>query len=161
MSKKVEERRTFMFPILFLYRQFIELELKWIFLVYGKANRSERVPLLRTSGHDLIRLWGLIEPVLLKESLAEDRSDVDTVGEYIKQFHELDKTSQRFRYPIAKNLDPMLDKQQQINLPNLRSRMDELYHFFNGVDGKLNSLSEVNEDISEYFDDAAEGLEEI
>jgi hypothetical protein len=32
-SNNVESPDTFVFPILFLYRQFIELRLKWVFLV--------------------------------------------------------------------------------------------------------------------------------
>jgi hypothetical protein len=141
---------THIFPVLFLYRQFIELELKWIFLVYSDAEVSAKKELLRGGkSHDLIDLWKKAEPIILEGATLQE--DVTIVEDYIRQFHELDKGSFSFRYPINKNLEQILDNQRRINLPNLRQRMDELYHFFNGIDVMLSNIRDYRQDMEEYL----------
>ena len=57
------------------------------------------------------------------------------------------KASFSFRYPITKKLDQIIKSEQRINLPNLRQRMDELYHFFSGADGKLSSKENYRQEM--------------
>lgn len=153
-SKSVERLDTLIFPILFLYRQFIELELKWIFLVYSDARRSVKKSVIGDIGHNLIKLWKKTKPILLEDVTPKECQDVDIVEDYIEQFHKLDETSFSFRYPVTKNLDQILNSERRINLSNLRQRMDELYHFFNGADGKLSSIRDYRRDMEKYFGDA-------
>lgn len=157
-SKNVEWLDTLIFPILFLYRQFIELELKWIFLIYGDADRSVKKSVIGDVSHNLIKLWQKTKAILLENATPEERQDVDIVKDYIEQFNKLDESSFSFRYPITKNLDQILNDEQRINLPNLRQRMDELYHFFNGVDGKLSSIKDYKQDMEQYFFDASDSF---
>jgi hypothetical protein len=153
-SKSAGRLDTLIFPILFLYRQFIELELKWIFLVYSDADRSVKIGVIRDIKHNLIKLWQKTKPILLEEVTPQERQDVDIVEAYIKQFYKLDESSYSFRYPITKNFDQILNAERRINLPNLRKRMDELYHFFTGADGKLSSIRDYRQDMERYFGDA-------
>jgi hypothetical protein len=149
-SETVGRRDTHIFPILFLYRQFIELELKWIFLVYSDSDTSAKKKLIRGErAHDLINLWEKAKPIVLEGATLQE--DVAIVEDYIMQFHELDKSSSSFRYPINKNLEQILDSQRRINLPNLRQRMDELYHFFNGLDVMLSNIRDYRQDMEEYL----------
>lgn len=156
--KNVGRLDTFIFPILFLYRQFIELELKWVFLVYGDVDRSEKIEFIRRANHNLMQLWRKTKPVLLEDAIPEEEQEVDIVEDYIKQFHKLDESSFSFRYPITKNLDQILNAEQRINLPNLRQRMDELYHFFSGADGKLSSIRDYRRNMEKYFRDAGDSF---
>lgn len=156
--KNVERLDTFIFPILFLYRQFIELELKWVFLVHSPADIPAKKAFIQEMKHDLCKLWSRIKPILLEEATPEERQDVDTVEDYVMQFDRLDKSSSSFRYPITMKLDQVLNDEQQINLPNLRQRMNELYHFFSGVDGKLSSIRDCKRDMEKYFDDAGDNF---
>jgi len=155
-SETAGRRDTHIFPILFLYRQFIELELKWIFLVYGDAHRSEKKSVIGEVRHNLIKLWQKTKVILLEDATPEERQNVDIVEGYIEQFHKLDESSFSFRYPITKTLDQILNDEQRINLPNLRQRMDELYHFFNGADGKLSITRDYRQDMEKYFGDAGD-----
>jgi hypothetical protein len=149
-SETVGWRDTHIFPILFLYRQFIELELKWIFLVYSDADASAKKKLIRgKKAHDLIDLWEKAKPIVLEGATLQE--DVVAVEEYIMQFHELDKSSSSFRYPINKSLEQILDNQRRINLPNLHQRMDELYHFFSGLDVMLSNIRDYKQDMEEYL----------
>lgn len=152
-SETVGRWDTHIFPILFLYRQFIELELKWIFLVYSDADAPAKKQLIQGSrGHNLIDLWKKSKPIVLESATShEEQEDVAIVEDYIMQFHELDKSSYSFRYPINKNLEQISDNQRRINLPNLRQRMDELYHFFNGLDVMLSNMRDYRQDMEEYL----------
>jgi hypothetical protein len=152
-SKNIEQLDTHIFPILFLYRQFIELELKWIILVYGDGDRSAKKELIKDTGHDLMKLWKEAKPIIQEDASPKEQQDHDIVEDYIKQFHTLDKTSCSFRYPITRNLDQILTGEHRINLRILCQRMNELYHFFNGVDGKLSSIKDnYKQNMERYFD---------
>jgi len=150
-SKSPEQLDTLIFPILFMYRQFIELELKWIFLVFSDSDRSEKRTFINDSSHDLIKLWQKAKNILLKDATPREREDINIVEDYIKQFHEIDKSSFSFRYPITKDLDQILNTQHRINLSNLLQRMNELYQFFRGANEKLSSLKDYRYDMENYF----------
>jgi hypothetical protein len=150
-SKSPEQLDILIFPILFMYRQFIELELKWIFLVFSDSDRSEKRTFINDSSHDLIKLWKKAKNILLENATPIERNDVSIVEDYIKQFHEIDKSSFSFRYPITKDLDQILNTQHRINLSNLLQRMNELYQFFRGANGKLSSLRDYRHDMENYF----------
>jgi hypothetical protein len=156
-SKNVEELDTFIFPILFLYRQFIELNLKWIILIHSDYDKSRKQEVIKSSGHNLEKLWQETKPILLEDASPKERQDVDIVTNYIEQFHVLDESSFSFRYPIKKDLDLILNKERRINLPNLRQRMDELYHFFIGLDAKLSSTRDQEQDMEQYFIETGSG----
>jgi len=155
-SKSAGRLDTLIFPILFLYRQFIELELKWIFLVYSDVDRSVKKSVISDIGHNLVKLWQKTKPILLEDATPKERQDVDIVEDYIEQFYKLDETSFSFRYPVKKNLDQILNDERRINLSNLRQRVDELYHFFAGADGKLSSIRDYRQDMEKYFGDAGD-----
>jgi len=155
-SKNAGRLDTLIFPILFLYRQYIELELKWVFLVYSDADRSVKKSVISDVGHNLIKLWQKARAILLEDATPKEQQDVNIVEDYIEQFHKLDESSFSFRYPITKNLDQILNDERRINLPNLRQRMDELYHFFNGADGKLSITRDYRQDMEKYFGDAGD-----
>jgi hypothetical protein len=155
-SKNAGRLDTLIFPILFLYRQYIELELKWVFLVYSDADRSVKKSVISDVGHNLIKLWQKVRAILLEDATPKEQQDVNIVEDYIEQFHKLDESSFSFRYPITKNLDQILNDERRINLPNLRQRMDELYHFFNGADGKLSITRDYRQDMEKYFSDAGD-----
>jgi hypothetical protein len=149
-SKKIAQLDTHIFPILFLYRQFIELELKWVILVYGDADKSAKEKLIKHANHDLMKLWQEAKHIMLEDASPEEQEGVDTVQDYIKQFHELDAGSFTFRCPITKELDQILTSEHRINLRILCQRMNELYHFFMGVDGKLSSIKDYKEDMEQF-----------
>lgn len=129
---------TWVFPILFLYRQYLELQMKDMVLNYGNMNTAEKKKFLKDSSHSLKKVWNKLKPILLDSGLNDKEiKDVEIVEGYIEQFHQRDLDSIKFRYPIGKELNRVVDREYRINLKNLRDRMKELENFFNGVDGAL------------------------
>ena len=108
------------YAILFLYRHYLELRLKEMFLACGgvlaRINRT----------HGLLRLWELFreqESMVIQEAPTDEISaDVNTAEKIIKEFDKIDKDSQAFRYP--KNRDGEVTiTQMQIDLIRLKKTL--------------------------------------
>jgi len=102
-------------PALFLFRHYIELELKGLILHKGGTLKEI------DSTHGLIDLLKLLA----------QKSDTPRISEQTKKFilelHELDSTSQGFRYPYEKNGRRFFEKTLEKNLDqvnDLREFMD-------------------------------------
>jgi len=127
------------YPIAFLYRQYIELQLKYII-------RESRILLSDGSGfpehHKIKALWdvanGLMKRIVNEvDPSAKDyiaRNDVNEIGGIINQFNETDPESFAFRYPRDKKGNNNLEGLTHINLRNLRDQMDLLVEKLNKYD---------------------------
>lgn len=132
--KVVESSRDqdiLVYPIVFLYRQYIELQLKRII-------RESKILLYQGNDfpqHHRIRdLWndakGLMRNIIKKvDSSAKDyitKKDVDLIDKIISDFVEVDPDSFSFRYPKDKDGNNNLDGVTHINIRNLHDQMDLL-----------------------------------
>ena len=142
---------TVIYPVCFLYRQYLELVMKIIYLSYSEDTKEIKFNVLKDINHSLIKIWNKIKPYLEEEASKNELNDIKVVEEYIKQFHEFDRSSFTFRYPITKDLRKVINGQKRVNLPNLQVRMDELYHFFDGCIGKLDYFKEIKTEIQDEF----------
>jgi hypothetical protein len=94
------------YSILFLYRHYLELRLKQLFITCG--GELETV----NNEHSLLKLWETFfkqyeafykEYNLNSEEPSGDSlKDIDTVAKIIAQFNNIDEKSQIFRYPTDK-----------------------------------------------------------
>lgn len=150
-SRDISKLDIVIFPVCFLYRQYLELVMKNIFLAYSGENKATKIRTLKEVSHNLYKIWNKIKPYLKEEASEEELNDIAAVEGYIQQFHEFDKSSYTFRYPITKDLKGVIPEKRRVNLGNLKERMNELYHFFNGCTGKLDEISQYKAEIlSEY-----------
>lgn len=153
-SKDIKTLDTFIFPICFLYRQYLELAMKNIFLKYSGSSEEDKVKVIKNVSHNLNEMWKKIVPIISEETTNEEKEDIKIVRDYIKQFSDFDKSSFTFRYPINKELDLLFKEEKFLDLINLRERMNELYNFFEGCDGKLDSIRDFKyEMMSDYLSD--------
>jgi len=116
------------FPIVFVYRQYLELRLKKLISdckrLFGGQPDFPRV-------HDLSKLWADCRRLLGKLEPKVEQKDLEAVDEGIQQFCELDPSSQSFRYPINKKGDKSLPSDlRYINVRNLSDVMKKLSGFF-------------------------------
>lgn len=138
------------YPIVFLYRHFIELELKsvaaldcvlssvcgdqgkedYIVASPGDATAKEKVEeLLRT--HDLLKLTAACKDACEKAALMKGGFiRIFTAFEScITELNEHDPGSYAFRYPTDKKLDPTLTRLAGVDLQQLRATVDKLGRF--------------------------------
>jgi hypothetical protein len=142
-SQSVKKIDTYVFPICFLYRHYLELMLKTLFLKYSKKNHDEKKKLINNAKHNLDKIWKEVKFVLVECSTDEEMEDVENAERYIKQIHEYDKDSFSFRYPMKLSLEKIHKNWQYLDLRNLKEGISELYKFLNYVDLNLGSKREA------------------
>ncbi len=149
-SQDIKKCDTLIFPVVFLYRQYLELEMKSIYKKFSGENKESISSVIKDCSHSLLKIWNKIKPILNKYSKKEEKGDIENVEKYIKQFHEMDKTSLTFRYSTDKNLNEVRDKASRINYRILKERMDELEMFFDSVNYQLAHETSLEKEFRSY-----------
>lgn len=90
------ELNTVIFPILFLYRHYIELSLKET-IAYGRYLQHGT-----PKSHDLKSLWKETKACIYKHTTNLDKDELQEVERVVLRIHELDPTSEASRYPVVK-----------------------------------------------------------
>jgi len=96
-GEKYSWYEAFLRPIGFLYRHYLELEIKyWIKeLNEGQLNQAGNL----INDHNLRKLWLTLKPLIQPFcGSKEDQEILSEVEEVILTFHEYDPTGQEFRY---------------------------------------------------------------
>lgn len=125
---RIDVADTYVFPICFMYRQFVELALKSIYVIYSGDDDVTQEKNIKRVSHDLTKIWAIVRPIIEKNSLAED--DIDIAEDYVSQMHEYEKTSFEFRYPTEKNGNMIHEKWKYLDLVNLKERMEAFYNYY-------------------------------
>lgn len=138
VASAMQDRRDIdylVFPIAFMYRQYLELGLKALILDAEElANTSSADPY----GHRLDVLWNRCERALLNLENPPSLVERDVIGKSIDQFGTIDASSVAFRYPVTKDGHPVQLPTTHINLRVLR---DEMKNVGNVIESLLNGLS--------------------
>lgn len=113
------------FPVVFLYRQYIELRLKEIILIGNKLNHNNQgVP----THHRIDELWNQARAILERDSAK--KGDLDIVGNCIGEIAKIDPLSTAFRYPTDKEGNKSITAEQLlINVRHLQEIMARLASF--------------------------------
>lgn len=123
-------------PIIFNYRQFLELCLKYQLAAYGPGVGIN--PNWKT--HDLAVLWGKFLEMLERYG-TEDPDEADPiVGEIILEFAKIDPGSYSYRYPVDREGNPVPLAYSDLHLPTLADVMEAVNGYFTGCDGYLSDL---------------------
>ncbi len=105
-------------PILYCYRQSIELRLKYLLALGGMLERKDVLPV---SSHDLMYLWRKVRPVLEQNWGTGGPTILDRVARVLDEFAKLDSGGYGFRYPVDLKGAPSLSPELTINLHNVRT----------------------------------------
>lgn len=141
---------TIVYPLVFTYRQFIELRLKELIMMGNKLNDAiEDFP----DEHNILKLWKLFRDEIYPKIGQEDKNLFDNAGKIIEQFTSEDSQSMNFRYPLtggAIRRDSL--KRETIDLVNLKKVIDKLYNFLTSLWDELSHYEDLKQEmIQEYF----------
>jgi hypothetical protein len=142
------EQDFLVYPIVFLYRHYIELELKELI---RDGSRLLNKPRNRPAGHHLEKLWPQCRKILQEAFPEEPHADFDAMGELLIQFAQVDPTSTGFRYPEDTQGKPSLPGVTHIDLANLSEVVRKMAGFFDGAGAKVSEYLSIQEDM---LDDA-------
>lgn len=129
ITEKFQEQDFLVYPIVFLYRQYLELRLKKL-IIDGYKLLDKNLGFPKT--HDLIKLWGECKRLIIAVSNEADEhlKDLPIIDEAIKEFSYQDPTSENFRYPIKKSGQPVLNPDlNKLNMRNFGEVMRKISNF--------------------------------
>ncbi|WP_237355896.1 hypothetical protein [Xanthobacter sp. YC-JY1] len=129
------DRHILVYPIVFNYRQFIELNLKYHIAVYGSSVGVG--PIWNT--HNLVQLWSHFANILEKYGTSDPDEADPVVMDVIAQFAKIDEQSFAFRYPLDNKGNEIPLTRSDLNLRTLADVMKALDSYFKGCDSYLSS----------------------
>ncbi|MEN5230805.1 hypothetical protein [Brevundimonas naejangsanensis] len=130
------DRDTLVFPILFNYRQYIELSLKYLIATYGPAVDVEAI----WRSHDLSVLWARFQAVVQGFDIADDDGADEAVGRIVAEFAAVDPGSFSHRYPVDTKGRRIALAFDHLHLTVLADVMNAVDGYFTGCDGYLDAL---------------------
>lgn len=111
---------SYVFPIVFLYRQYLELMLKNIYVQINSGNSNIKF------NHKLDGLWANI-----KKNLATLKNhEIELVEEVINEFQSIDSNSTNFRYFWNHNLAATLPDKLSVDIVLLKEHIDKVDSIF-------------------------------
>lgn len=129
---------TVVYPIIFLYRHFLELELKYVLMTYGRHFDEQA----DWKSHSLTHLWEKVRPIIeTAGGGTDDRGANDAVEACIREMSVADPMSFSFRYPVEKGGEPKVLAFETVDLGNLCRTMRKIANYFDGLDGLLDHLT--------------------
>jgi hypothetical protein len=106
---------AYVFPIVFLYRQYLELVLKNLYVkVYGRSTKMD---------HNLSNIWRKVRKKIKSETTKEERELIDSV---INEFQQFDPKSFHFRYFWNLDYSSTLPDELSVNLKLLKEYIDNV-----------------------------------
>lgn len=127
---------SIIYPICFLYRHFVELTLKWLYLKYATLDDEGRKEYLSHASHKLDQCWKELKPFLQKKiSKVDCDCDIDAIEHYINEWHQFDEESFKMRYPCSKNKESVSVEGLKLDVVTLKERMESFRDSINYVDG--------------------------
>lgn len=119
---------TLIYPLIFNYRQFIELRLKEL-IIMGYSFIEDEKDFADT--HSLSKLWNTYRTEILIHIETIDEEILNNVEKIISQFNSEDPKSMCFRYPVttAPRRQKSLSR-DTIDIKNFKKVIDKLIYFF-------------------------------
>lgn len=140
---------TLVYPIMFLYRQYIELELKEIIRMANKLLYSEQKP---EHNHLIDKLWEKSYALLIKVFKNESTDDLKNITHLIKEFSSVDPISTAFRYPTDKSGKPSLPEDiTLINLRNVKEVMEKMHCVLSGISIQLDEYLQIKYELEKGY----------
>jgi hypothetical protein len=135
------------FPIVFLYRHFLELRLKSLI---WDADALDKKPVRRLDKtHSLVELWAICRLAIEKWSDNPPTSDLDAVGDTLTQFQDMDPRSQAARYTKDTAGKPSGLLGRQLNLKTFAETVTKTGNFLDAVSDEFSRVSNALSELSD------------
>jgi len=141
------------YPIIFCYRQYLELRLKELIQTAGSLL-DQRLAL--PTNHDLHVLWAAVRPLLEKiwPSDAAQRGN-DRIDAVVAEFAKADPRSMAFRYPVDTKGNRSLPGMKVINLKSVKDIINEIAPTLDGASIGIEEYLDTRRDmLAEYHQEA-------
>ena len=148
-----------LYPMIFLYRHYIELQLKEVIL-----NAREFLDINATfpAAHNIERIWGICGELLQEmdkildpgftasNGYGEILNTYNALEADLKVFWELDPNSESFRYPVDKHGNPTSTDFKDVDFNTLKETINRIYQQLDGISSGVYSILGDKYDGMEY-----------
>lgn len=124
------------FPVVFLYRQYIELRLKET-IALGTLIKGGMPDLSKYHHHRINDIWKDARPYIEAEPLLGAYESLDALDACIKEFSTIDPDGMAFRYPVDKKGNAHLPKATAISLRHLKDTMEKIGNLLDDATGYM------------------------
>ncbi|WP_322448474.1 hypothetical protein [Robertmurraya mangrovi] len=136
-------------PMCYMYRNAIELALKRILIEDCRYEQSIAFKKIKRKKHSVLGIWNLIrEDIMLYSNAPDDDKTIEIVEIYINQLHNLDQTSDKFRYPIDTSLNLHFMNSKKFDVENISTCFNELFSFLDAVHSMLSSYKDIQSELT-------------
>lgn len=138
-----------LYPILFMFRNTIELCLKRLFYSRVYNGVSLKVFNSKRKSHYIKKdLWKNVKLVIVKYATDsnEDLTIIDTVEKLLYEINSIDKNGDNFRYPTSYSLEYRIDN-IKIDLSNVYTYLKSIINFLESCDAMLDVIADYESEI--------------
>lgn len=141
---------TMIFPIIFLYRHYIELKLKLI--IREGTQLLDRPPVgLSDDAHKIGRLWSGAREIVEEVFDDGDQAPLDKVTDIISAFERDDPHATGFKYPEDKKGNRSIPEIRHINVAQFSEAMGEIETLIEGVADGIDFYLDMKQDCESEF----------
>jgi hypothetical protein len=134
---------TLVYPIVFLYRHYLELLVKNIIENGAKYLGIEEKP---KTDHQLYTLWNKAKTIINKIWEEEEGHQELEIDHYLASFIEIDKSSQAFRYHKDKEGKEFLEIIEIINIQHFADCINKISSYLEGISAAIYHALEIQND---------------
>lgn len=136
-------------PMLFCYRQWIELRLKELWLKGSRLQGRSAEPM---KTHDLAILWRQVRPLIEAAWPDDDPSELDHLARILEELASFDgPQGTGFRYPANRKGDVSLPSDLQINLTNVSHVMAKVALLLEGAAEGIAVMLQQQAELDDYY----------
>ena len=144
---KGNKKHLFM-PMCYMFRNAIELGLKRIIVEDSKIDNEKRYKILKRKKHSILGLWNSVVDEIKLLNTDSNNTTLDDVIKYINAFHNIDITSDLFRYPCNKEMESNFLSMKTYDVTNIRDCFLDLLNFLDCVSMAMSNNNELEEEIN-------------
>lgn len=147
--EKARDQDFLIYPIVFLYRQNIELQMKMLIM---RGNQLLDIQGGYPKSHSLTKLWPEVKAIVEKVWPESNRSEIAVIDALITEMNEYDPQSMSFRYPVDKQGEPSLPQElTHINIRRLSEEMEKVCGFFEGCYIGITEFLDIKHEMESYY----------
>lgn len=128
---------TGIYPLLFLYRHALELQLK---LMLSTARNLAGLKQKNYDKHSLMPMWSEFRKLLKELDPSQPEVDVIAAHDFIRQLDKVDPDSMAFRYATTRHGKEHLPGVTHINIRHLRDVLNSIFLWLKGAYGWLGEM---------------------
>lgn len=132
------------YPILFLYRHYLELMVKSLIFEACASFEGERRPKQLADEHNLVVLWDRLVEIVTRHRRQRMLGNSVDLRRILAQFTQDDPRSMETRYGLKKDLEsPTLQRLENVDLRNVEEVVGKMYNELNSVMVGFQYIQEV------------------